>query len=256
MDAFWAAPPISRTIAASAFVLSLAVYYSGTSIGYWTIFHTQFLLKLPPEIWRAVTCFLITGPKLGLILDPYFLFTYGSALERGSPRFTSPADFFTYILFVCTVILGLNIFFTGAMTMTSALSLAFAYTMSQDNRGGQTQFIVFTIPMIMLPYAIIILSLLMNGPQIAMVELTGLVVAHLHDFITRLWPTFGGGRNLLPTPMFIRRLFEGPGRNIQARTYGSAVTTGPSTGSSTGSSGGVLPESWRSRGAGHRLGGD
>lgn len=62
------------------------------------------LLRLPPEIWRVATSFLITGPGLSIILDPYFLYHYGSQLETESPRFTRPGDFFTYIAFVCSVI--------------------------------------------------------------------------------------------------------------------------------------------------------
>lgn len=33
------------------------------------------------------------------------MYTYGSALETGSPRFSSPGDFFTYVFFVAFVIL-------------------------------------------------------------------------------------------------------------------------------------------------------
>lgn len=32
------------------------------------------------------------------------VYTYGSLLETGSPRFSSPGDFFTYVFFVGTVI--------------------------------------------------------------------------------------------------------------------------------------------------------
>jgi len=255
MDAFWAAPPISRTLAAAAFVLSLAVYYADLGLGYYVIFSTQFIWKLPPQIWRAVTCFLITEPKLGLILDPYFLYTYGSMLETASPRFETAADFFTYIVFVCTTILVLNVIFTGAMLMTGALILAFAYTMSQDRRGQNTQFIVFTIPSIYLPYAMLLMTLILNGAGLMKVQATGLVAAHLHDFLTRLWPTFGGGRNLVPTPTFIKRMIDGPGRTVVPRPYGTAVAPSQDTPPSSSSSG-VLPESWRSRGTGHRLGGD
>jgi hypothetical protein len=33
------------------------------------------------------------------------VYTYGSTLETGSPRFSSPGDFFTYVLFVAFVIM-------------------------------------------------------------------------------------------------------------------------------------------------------
>lgn len=140
------------------------------------------------------------------------------------------------------------------MVMMPALVLALAYTMSQDQRGQNTQFLVFTIPAVYLPYAMLLMTLIMSGGELTLQQATGLIAAHLHDFLTRIWPAFGGGSNLLPTPTFIRRLFEGPGRTTVTRPYGTAVHRGPEA-SSSGSSG-PLPESWRSRGAGHRLGGD
>lgn len=66
---------------------------------------TIFTVRQIPQIWRLVTSFLVTGPKFGLLMDPYFLFTYGSGLEQGSPRFTEPGSFFIYNVFVMSVIL-------------------------------------------------------------------------------------------------------------------------------------------------------
>ena len=37
--------------------------------------------------------------------DWKIVYTYGSKLERSSPKFTQSGDFFTYIVFVCSVIL-------------------------------------------------------------------------------------------------------------------------------------------------------
>jgi Derlin-2/3 len=148
---------------------------------------------------------------------------------------------------------GLNIFITGGYLFTSALVLALAYTACQDDRGMRSTFLVFQIPAPWIPYAMILMTLLMDGPGAAKIQGTGLIAAHLHDFLTRLWPTFGGGRNLVPTPNIIKRLFhvDGPLR----RTYGTAFAPASSA-SASGSSAGVLPESWRSRGSGHRLGGN
>jgi Derlin-2/3 len=74
---------------------------------YYVVFVRERLFTLTslPEIWRLVTPFLLTGPKLGLILDPYFLYTYGSQLETEASRFQQPGDFFTYLVFVAVVIL-------------------------------------------------------------------------------------------------------------------------------------------------------
>jgi len=36
------------------------------------IFYLPFLWKMPPQIWRLVTSFLITSKDLGIIFDTYF----------------------------------------------------------------------------------------------------------------------------------------------------------------------------------------
>ena len=103
----------------------------------------------------------------------------------------------------------------------------------------------------------LLMTFIMAGPSAAMIQATGLIAAHLHDFLTRLWPTFGGGRNLVPTPGFIRRMWEPKTATVSHRAYGTAFAPARRDSStSTGASGGVLPESWRNRGSGHRLGGD
>lgn len=109
-----------------------------------------------------------------------------------------------------------------------------------------------------------------GGYFAAMIMVTGLIAAHLFDFLTRIYPQFGGGPNLLPTPAFLSRLVETP--RVNERAYGTAIrapgaatagagrapaarTTGSSSGGGGGGGlGGVLPDSWRTRGPGHRLG--
>jgi Derlin-2/3 len=152
---------------------------------------------------------------------------------------------------------GLNIFVTGGVFFIDALILAFVYTATQDERGQNATFIIITIPAQWMPYAMVLVTLILNGMPAAKNQATGLVAAHLYDFLTRLWPTFGGGRNLLPTPGFVRRMWQTDEVTVAQRGYGTAITPAERTparasGSSTS---GVLPESWRNRGSGHRLGG-
>jgi Derlin-2/3 len=62
---------------------------------------------------------------------------------------------------------------------------------------------------------------------------------------------------LLPTPSFISRFVQTP--RVFQREHGTAIrppsvqASGSTTGAATGS---VLPDSWRTRGTGRRLGGD
>ena len=85
-----------------------------------------------------------------------------------------------------------------------------------------------------------------------MIQATGLVAAHAHDFLTRIWPTFGGGSNLVPTPAFVWRWFQITQPSVRHRPGGTAFVPAQRV----GGAGNVLPESWKSRGSGHRLGGD
>lgn len=53
------------------FVESVMVY-GGLMSGYRIIFAPGFLWKLPPEIWRLASTFLLTGPQFAFVFDLYF----------------------------------------------------------------------------------------------------------------------------------------------------------------------------------------
>jgi len=255
MDAFWSAPPVSRTLTAITFVES-ALVYGGLLSGYWVIFRSGLVFKFLPEIWRLVTPFLLTGPGLSFVFDLYFIYTYSSSLETGSPRFSLPADFVTYLIFVSSVIVFTAGFVLGAGSFTSALIVALVYTWAQDNRGRKVRFIVVTIPSEWLPWATLTLTLVLAGWPEMLRDSTGIVAAHLYEFLTRIYPTYGVGRNYITTPAFIKRLFAG--QRAQTRTYGTAYRPAgqaPQDSASTGRSS-SFANPWGSRGVGRRLGGD
>lgn len=60
---------------------------------------------IPPQIWRLATNFLLAGPKLGMVLDPYFLFSYLRQLEVGSAKFSRKEDVVWYLVTVSGIIL-------------------------------------------------------------------------------------------------------------------------------------------------------
>lgn len=144
-------------------------------------------------------------------------------------------------------------YFLGEVFFLPALILAMAYTATQDARGQKAGFFFFTVPAQLIPLCMMGATLLMGGPQTMLLQLTGLVAAHLHDFLTRIYPELGGGPNLAPTPGFFARLVETP--RILQRDYGTAIRSPPAAGRSTAAQGsGPLPDSWKTRGSGHRLG--
>ncbi|KAL9136606.1 MAG: hypothetical protein Q9175_002198 [Cornicularia normoerica] len=256
MEAYWAAPPVSRTLTALTFGTSLLVYGNIIS-GSRVLFHLPWIFKFPlPEVWRFVTSFLVTGGGLSMLFDTYFLWTYSSGLEKESGRFSQPGDFFTYIIFLGLVIVATAGFILGGAVFTQALILGIAYTYSQDNRGKKVSFFIITFNVIWLPWAMLLMTFIMAGPDAALKQGAGLLAAHLYDFLTRLYPSFGGGKNYIRTPAVVKRWFGADKPSSQARAYGTAfrpATQAPGRGTSSGFG---FSSAWGTRGQGQRLGGD
>ncbi|KAK2072557.1 hypothetical protein P8C59_006904 [Phyllachora maydis] len=142
-DAFWAAPPLARTFAAAILVTSITVHL-GVLPYAWFYFTEDRLWRIPPEIWRLATSFLLSSPALGIILDPYFAFQYLSQLETTNPRFPRKEDLLWYLITVCGFITLLCRLFTGHAFFLQGLILALCYTASQDQRGAKASFFFFT----------------------------------------------------------------------------------------------------------------
>lgn len=141
---------------------------------------------------------------------------------------------------------------------TSALIIAFIYTFAQDNRGKRAHFIVVQIPVEYLPWAMLTFALVMGGLSAALSEATGIFVAHLYDFLTRIYPTFQGGRNWIQTPNAVKRAFGAGMRSVSQKAYGTGFKPGqrPQPQSTSWGWSSALGGSWGGRGAGRRLGGD
>ncbi|KAI9714734.1 MAG: hypothetical protein M1820_000023 [Bogoriella megaspora] len=241
--------------------MSVAVH-TGFLDGRLIILWWPWIFKIMPEIWRIFSSFILTGPQLGMIFDPYFLFTYGSSLERDSPRFNQPGDFFTYLTFIWAVILFLNGYLLGGVVFMNSLLLALAYTYAQENPNRQITFFVITFAIKYLPLAMMVMTFVMNSPTAAFHQSMGLVAAHFYEFLTKIWPEYGGGRSFIQTPGFVARWFSGDQPTPQTRSYGTAFagrSSNQQVGGETGSSGvnlGSAGQTWTRRGQGHRLGGD
>ncbi|KAI1390821.1 Der1-like family protein [Hypoxylon trugodes] len=239
-------PPVARTVATAVFLCSVGVYTGMLSIEPF-IFHYLMLYKFPPDIYRLVTSFLVTSPNLGVLFDTYFIFTYLSQLETVS-KFQKKEDLIWYLMFVTTIIVPLNALFTEGYLLLQALLIALCYTATQDQRGQNAHFYIITIPAQLMPYCMLLVQLLFpNGWANIKIGLTGLVAAHLHDFLSRIYPEFGNGPNLIPTPGFISWIMTTP--RIRNTVYGQSSAPPTSGGRS-----GPLPDSWRSKGPGRRLG--
>ncbi|KAF3318009.1 hypothetical protein TWF173_008749 [Orbilia oligospora] len=307
-----ATPPVTRFYAGVTLVLSLSVRVFGLLDAERIFWDPLFITsKMPPQLWRAFTSFFLTSRDLGILFDTYTIYKYGLDLE--TIHFNTSGDFLWYLLFNGAVILKLqrflewreiavarttwptsitinhsqgcvvgvtlllNSFFLGGAIFAQVMGIAFAYSWGQRNRGRSISFFFVTIKAQWLPYAIAGITAIQSPPS-AFILASGIVSAHAYEFLTVLWPRFGGGSNLLPTPSFLKWSFEGgPGTRTGGvggvRAYGAgfdarARDAGPAParaqgmfGGDGGSATGSNPRqaagaSWRNRGAGHRLGTD
>lgn len=146
-------------------------------------------------------------------------------------------------------------------TFLPALTLAYAYTFAQDNPTRSVSFFIITFEAKFLPFALLFMTMIVESPNAALSQLMGLIAAHGYEFLTRIWPTFGGGKNIMFTPQIVKRWFGATPGSVQNRGYGFAVQGGggaaaagaradAASGRSTGSS------LWGQAGPGRRLGGD
>jgi Derlin-2/3 len=137
------------------------------------------------------------------------------------------------------------------------MMVAIAYTFAQENRGQTIQFFIIPLEVKFLPYVMLFITLVQGGPGMALEEAMAIPAAHLYEFLTVYWPRYGGGRNLLPTPAILERMFEKfqGARQFNAKDHGTAVpaTAARSNNTSATSSGVSNPLSFQGRG--RRLGG-
>jgi len=135
--------------------------------------------------------------------------------------------------------------------------MAYAYTFAQDNPNRQASFFVVQFESKYLPFALLFLALVIDGPNAAAAQLTGLIAAHLYDFLTRIWPTFGGGKNYIFTPLTVKRWFGAAPGSVQNRGYGTAVHgRGNAAGAGDAAAGRSTGTNWGQVGPGRRLGGE
>ncbi|KAM0435250.1 hypothetical protein ACHAPT_003342 [Fusarium lateritium] len=254
LAAYWAAPAIARNLTTVTVVLTLLGRF-GVIPSYWLFYHPDYLFQLPPHLWRPITGFLIAfeGFPMGLLFDAYHLYRYCSQLETGNSRFPRKVDLIWYILLVCSWILMMEYAFGFQnLELLPGLILAMVYTATQDQRGVKTQYFFFTVPAQSMPFCMILFSMLVFAGN-PMIRIEGLLAAHMYDFLTRIYPEFGGGPVFLRVPAWLESIVRTP--RVIKRAYGTAVRpAGSATATSTGAEPGPLPDSWRSRGRGHRLG--
>lgn len=173
---------------------------------------SQGLLALDPirvmyglELWRPFTAACFLGPpSIGWLMNAYYLFEYGSSLERAFG--TSQ-----HMLFLLLQIGFLSVFsaFFGQPFFAQSVITSMLHVLSRSMPNQQVKWLIFTVPYWTLPYGLMASDVLQAGnAAAALPHVLGILSGHLYYFHKNVWPKIGGEDWLVP-PMFLQRKLDG-----------------------------------------------
>ena len=168
---------------------------------------TQGLLALDPirtvyglELWRPFTAATFLGPpSIGWLMSGYYLFEYGSSLERAY----GTAQFLVFLLSQIILLSGFSVLF-GQPFFTSSVITAMLHVLSRSMPRQKVKWIVFTVPYWSLPYGLMMTDVLQSGnPAAALPHVLGILSGHFYHFHKFIWPKMPGGEDWLAAPQFL-----------------------------------------------------
>jgi Derlin-1 len=172
---------------------------------------TQGLFALDPmrvfrgmELWRPFTAAVFLGkPSIGTLMSGYYLFEYGSSLERayGTAQ---------HIIFLLQQIVLLTILSTicGLPFFTNSVITSMLHVLSRATPHQKVKWLVFNVEYWMLPYGLMLGDCLQAGnASAAMPHILGILSGHFYYYHRFIWPKTGGEDWLSP-PDFILRRFD------------------------------------------------
>ena len=174
---------------------------------------SQGLLALDPvrtvrglELWRPLTAATYLGPpSIGWLMNAYYLFEYGSSLERafGTAQHLVFLSIQVAFLAACGALFGVP--FYASSIITSML-----HVLSRSMPNQKVKWLIFTVPYWTLPYGLMASDVLQAGSAgAALPHVLGILSGHLYHFHRTIWPKMEGGEDWLVAPEFLRRRLDG-----------------------------------------------
>jgi membrane associated rhomboid family serine protease len=201
---------------------------------------TQGLLALDPtrviygmELWRPFTAASFLGkPSIGWLMSSYYLFEYGSSLERayGTAQ---------HLMFLASQLVLLSIFsiLTGQPFFGPSLITAMLHVLSRAMPHQKAKLIIFTVPYWSMPYGLMMVDVLQaQSAMAALPHVLGILSGHFYHFHKFVWPKMGGV-DWLVAPAFITNRLDPDARAAAAKaSVGKALKNRKRTGRKLGSS--------------------
>jgi membrane associated rhomboid family serine protease len=171
---------------------------------------SQGLLALDPirtmyglELWRPFTAACFLGPpSIGWLMSAYYLFEYGSSLERafGTAQHLLFLLLQVGFLSVCSAFFGQPFFAQSVIT-------SMLHVLSRSMPNQKVKWLIFTVPYWTLPYGLMASDVLQAGNAgAALPHVLGILSGHMYYFHKNVWPKLGGEDWLVPPEFVINRL--------------------------------------------------
>lgn len=171
------------------------------------------------EIWRPFSAAAFLGPpSIGWLMSGYYLFEYGSSLERvyGTAQ---------HCVFLIGQIILLSFFsflfgqpFFGNSMITSML-----HVLSRSMPHQKVKWLIFTVPYWTLPYGLMASDVLQGGAMAALPHILGILSGHIYYFHKFVWPKMGGKDWLIAPDFLVRRLEPNSGNDAGRKSVESAL---------------------------------
>lgn len=168
---------------------------------------TQSLLALDPirtvygfQLWRPFTAASFLGPpSLQWVFNGYYLFQYGTMLERayGTPQHLIFLFTQLGLLTALNILLGLPFFTTSMIT-------AMLHVLSRSMPYQNVKWLVFSVPYWSLPYGLMATDVLQaQSAAAAIPHILGILTGHFYQFHKFVWPKLERGQDWLVAPDFL-----------------------------------------------------
>ncbi|KAL9224092.1 hypothetical protein vseg_000161 [Gypsophila vaccaria] len=182
------------------------------------------------QLWRLLTNFFFLGPfSVNFGIRLLMVARYGVQLEQG-PFDRRTADFLWMMIFGTVTLLALTIFpYFDSAFLGVSLVFMLLYVWSREFPTSNVNIYgLFTLKAFYLPWVMLALDVIFGSPLGP--DLLGIVAGHLYYFLTVLHP-LAGGKNILKTPLWVRRIVArlrlgSPATNRAGGGGGGGVATG------------------------------
>lgn len=159
------------------------------------------------ELWRPFTaaCFL-GSPSIGWLMSAYYLFEYGSSLERAYGTAQHAIFLGMQIILLSFASFAFSQPFFASSVITSML-----HVLSRSMPNQKVKWLIFTVPYWSLPYGLMASDVLQAGSlAAALPHVLGILSGHAYFFHKFVWPKLNGGvGDWLAAPQFLVSALEG-----------------------------------------------